>query len=97
MSLEVRDTLTPYLEKLKRMQEDGVSFSDLYSDDFMKAHTEYLSIYDFLGSGGFAFRTNEEFDSIPVDELNSYVSANTGFDSWNAMKDSALQAYLQKL
>ncbi len=71
-----------------------VSFDELFPPDFMKQHTRFTSIGEFLGGCGFPAGTDEEFEKIPMDELDRFVAATTEFSTWGRMQDAALAALL---
>lgn len=91
------------LEKeLKRMERNAkelsktteVPFDELFTDSFMHKHTPYSSIDEFLTAGGFNAQTSEEFEKIPDEELNQFVSKVTSFSTWEEMLDEATSEYV---
>ena len=66
-----------------------VTFEQLFNEKFMKEHTKFSSIEKFFETGGFEASSNEDFDKIPVAELDKYVSQNTEFPNWEEMLGKA--------
>ena len=73
----------------------SVSLDELFSPSFMKTHTPYASISDFLAAGGFGVTSQIEFDAIPVHELDEHVKKETKFNSWEAMLQEAGRELIQ--
>lgn len=92
------DELQKDLQKMKRKAQKlngthSVSFADLFTTAFMRKHTRFLSIDAFLKAGGFNASTSEEFEAIPVKDLDAYVKRATRFRSWDDMMDEAISEY----
>ena len=71
----------------------SVSFSELFYDGFMVDNTNFANINDFAEESGFDF---SDSDSIDEKKLDEFVSSNTSFDSWSAMKSSAASKWTLK-
>ncbi|WOO36054.1 hypothetical protein R2R35_19990 [Anaerocolumna sp. AGMB13020] len=91
---DVREELNNSVDKAKNIDGSKVDFEDIFNSEFMKAHTNVSNIDDFFAQGKFNFETDDEFEAIPEDELDKYVSANTNFQSWQEMLDAASFDYL---
>lgn len=62
----------------------------------MQSNTSVSSFDDFLKSGGYQVKSQEDFDAIINDEFDTYVKENTKFTSWQDMCQSAVTAYYEK-
>jgi len=95
------------LEKqLKKMQQGAkelgkiktVSFDDLFSFSFMGKYTEFSSFDKFLEAGNFIVNSQEDFEAIPDDDMDSHVIKTTNFSSWEDMLGKATEIFtLSKL
>lgn len=71
-----------------------IQFSELFTDSFMNKHTSYSSIDELLNAGGFDAKTSEDFDKIPTEKLDQFVSKVTSFSTWEEMLDEAISEYV---
>lgn len=91
------------LKKMQQAAKDlngthNVSFSELFTEDFMLKYTSHSDIYTLLNAGGFLVNDNDDFDSIPKDALDKHISEVTEFNTWDEMLDKAVSEYaLRKL
>lgn len=74
-------------------QTDSVSFDELFVSSFMKNHTQVGTFDDFLLAGGFKVESQADFEAIPDEELDQYVSKTTNFKDWQTMLDTAASEY----
>lgn len=93
------------LEKqLKQMEKNikefeggkDVGFEELFDPSFMKRHTNFNSINEFLDESPFTLETNEDFDNLEESELDKYVAETTKFSSWEEMLNTAGEIHLTK-
>tara|TARA_R100000353_G_scaffold166904_1_gene128671 strand:+ start:1077 stop:1241 length:165 start_codon:yes stop_codon:yes gene_type:complete len=47
-------------------------------------------------ASGFKVESKEDFESIPDDEWEAFITQNTSFDSWLEMQKAAMAAYTKK-
>jgi len=88
-------------KRLKQMQKAAkelqntkqVSFDELFTETFMKKHTDFTSFEELLESGGFEVNSQEDFESIPDDVFDKHIAEHTRFSSWQEMLDSAATEY----
>lgn len=73
--------------------EHDVPIEDILTPAFMSSCSKYASIDSFFGAGGFNFESQEEFEQVPDDELDSHVCATTSFGSWDEMLTKAGEQY----
>ena len=84
-------------QRVNNMQgEKQVSFEELFSGDFMKAHTEFGSIGEMLTASGYKTDTIEDFEKIPAMDWDAFVSKRTHFANWEEMMRTAAEKYFAK-
>lgn len=92
------DELEKELRRLERnakelSQTTEVTFNELFTAAFMNKHTSYSSIDELLDAGGFDAKTSEEFEKIPEEALDQFVSKVTSFSTWEEMLSEATSEY----
>lgn len=65
------------------------SLESLFPDAFMAEYTTSRSFRAFLGASPWPIESRSDFDEIPEAEFDTYVQAETAFDTWEAMLDTA--------
>lgn len=92
------DEFEKQLKNLERSVErvankyDGstsTDISELLNVEFMSKHTEFGDWEEWLGSGGFTVKTQEDFDNLPENKVDAYVQETSDFDSWQDMLEEA--------
>ncbi|GAA4493537.1 hypothetical protein [Pseudaeromonas paramecii] len=68
-----------------------MSLADLFSPTFMNKHTQYVDFQSFIDESKIEITTADDLENNQEWEL--FVSQNTPFSSWAAMRDEALAAY----
>lgn len=88
-------------KQLKKMEQsvervakkyDGSTFTDiseLLNNEFMSEHTAFDDWEEWLKSGGFSVKTQEDFDNLPESKVDAYVQGTTDFNSWQDMLEEA--------
>jgi hypothetical protein len=69
--------------------EHNVKASELLHDDFIARHTNFSSLEDMFKAGGFEVKTQEEFDALPQEELDTFIRSISTFESWDEMIHAA--------
>lgn len=69
---------------------------DVFTDDFMKKHTNHGSIDNFFNESPFKIETEEDFDNIDEHDLDKYVRSVSSFNSWDELKGTAGEIYIAK-
>lgn len=72
--------------------ENEVSFDQLFIESFIKKHTKYSNMNEFLKAVGVT--DNESFDKLPNEVMDKHVSDNTDFSNWEEMQTEALSDYV---
>lgn len=62
----------------------------------MKEHTKVSTFDEFLIQENFHVETEADFEAIPDEEYNKYVSSATDFSSWDEMLEAATVEYLEQ-
>lgn len=93
------DDLIDSLKSLEKNVHDlegthTISFDKLFTKFFMEKHTDCSSFDEFLKAGNFTVNSQEDFEAIPEDVWNQYVSHATDFSSWDEMLNQATSDYL---
>lgn len=71
--------------------ENEVSFDELFTDEFMRQHSEVNSIEEFFEESQWDVSSEEDFEAIPEDEFDEYIDSHTEFDSWGEMQRAAVE------
>lgn len=92
------DELIKQLETLRDNVQDITSIdtiilSDLFTDEFIKKHTDFTSFDAFFEHLGI---TQEIYDNTPNSELDVLIKENTNFDSWETFHDLAIEERIHK-
>ncbi|CEN21186.1 hypothetical protein [Paraclostridium sordellii] len=103
MSIEI-DGLDEFMDSLDQMQQSAeqlankqsISLDELFTYSFMKDNTNFTSIDELLKSGNFIVNSQEDFESLPEDELDVHIANTTKFSTWNEMFSSASDLYLDE-
>jgi hypothetical protein len=77
-------------------KQQEVQLSELLNDDFIAEHSSFASFDELLAASPFKVETKEDFEAIPDAEWNTYIAANTSFESWEEMQHKAAGKYLIK-
>jgi hypothetical protein len=77
-------------------KQQEVQLSELLNDDFIAEHSSFPSFDELLAASPFKVETKEDFEAIPDAEWNTYIAANTSFESWEEMQHKAAGKYLIK-
>ncbi|MEA5466363.1 hypothetical protein [Leptothoe sp. PORK10 BA2] len=82
------------LEELSNSQQ--VSFSELFTQDFMQSYTQFQSLELMLEASGFSVESAEDFLAIPETEWDQFVSQTTQFSNWQEMQKTAAAELIKK-
>ena len=93
------DDLIDSLKSLEKNVHDlegthTISFDKLFTKFFMEKHTDCSSFDEFLKAGNFVVDSQEDFEAIPDDVWDQFVSHATDFDSWDDMLKQATNIFL---
>ena len=71
-----------------------LKFEEIFTSEFMNKYTDYSSIDEMFNKSEFTIESNEDFDKIPVDQLDRFVKENTKFPTWAEMIGTAGEEYV---
>jgi len=81
------DQLQKNAERISGNNE--IPFKDLFNPSFMTKYTKFSTIDSFFETSPFTLESQEDLEAIPEDELDTHVSQNTSFNSWQDMLSKA--------
>ena len=95
------DDLMKQLNKMETAAKelDGthdVNIEEVFDIKFMRKYTTYDDFDAFLVGGGFKVESQQDFEELPEDQLDSYIQRTTKFDSWQSMLSEATEQYVVK-
>lgn len=93
------DRLTESLEKNaeKRNQSLGlVSFTDLFTPDFMSKYTQFANFSELLIVGKYNVSRFEDFLALLNEDFDKFIEKNTKFKSWEEMQSTAVAEYFKR-
>jgi hypothetical protein len=76
--------------------DEHMLLSELFPDSFMKEHTQFSSIKEFLENGNFIYSSNEAIAAVDEEDLNGHIFITTDFNTWEEMTDAAAREYRAK-
>lgn len=76
--------------------ENKVSPAELFPPGFMRRHTDFESFEAMLESSPWKVESGEDFITIPDGEWDDYVAANTRFDTWQKMQETAMAKWSER-
>lgn len=93
------DTLHKKLNHLQREANNTnatqVSFTELFTQSFMKKFTNVESIQKFIEGFKKDLSTEEVKEVLETQGWNEYIINNSKFDSWDEMKQTASKLYVK--
>ncbi|WP_226041062.1 hypothetical protein [Natrinema sp. DC36] len=69
-----------------------VSFSEFFSDAFMRDHTQFDSFAAFCEASPWSLEESRDIQHVDRQQLDAYVADATAFENWDAMKTQAAEA-----
>lgn len=83
------------LEKLAAIG-DRISFTDMFTPQFISKHSNFETVEDFFQKSGFKIESQSDFEAIPDDEWETFITQNTSFGSWEDMQKSAFNSVIEE-
>lgn len=91
-------------KQLKQMQKSvkelegkqNVSLDELLTDNFMQKNTVFRTLDDMFDKSPFKVKTQEDFENIPEEKLDEYISSKTKFSNWKSMLENATSEYVSR-
>ena len=92
------DDFKKQIEKLQKNVKElqgqhNIPFDELFSASFMSKYTDSSSIEELLQKGNFDIKSQEDFEQIPDDKMNSFIAMHTSFLTWNQMFTKAFEEW----
>jgi len=89
------------LDKLKKnLGELGdtnkVALVDLLSKEFLSSCSSFSSFEEFLNATGFKIESSEDFEAIPQQDMDQFVSKNTSYSTWAELLQAAAVEYAKR-
>lgn len=82
--------------RLKKLADDAeeldgqsVPLSEVLTDEFVQKNSHFDSLEKLVNASGYTVESQEDFEAIPDEEWDRFISENTSFDFWQEMIDSA--------
>lgn len=83
-----------YTNKLKQLESISLGVDEVMTDDFIQRNTRFDNFDSFMDESGFEYKTQEQFEAIPDELMDEYVSKNSSFKSWSDMFSAAIQIFV---
>ncbi len=93
------DNFKKHIEKLQENVkglegQHNIPFDELFPASFMLNYTDSSSIEELLQKGNFDIKSQEDFEEIPDDTMNSFIAMHTSFLTWNQLVPKASEEWL---
>jgi hypothetical protein len=82
-----------FQKKLKKLEQQAVSFDDLFTSEFMSKYTSFSTLGELLEHGRFDVNSPEDFEAITDAQKDELVQKTTSFSSWSEMLAKASELY----
>lgn len=87
---ELKNNLKDLESKVQALEgTHKVSLKDLFNQQFLEKYTKFFSVEDMFTRSGFKINSEEDLKAIPDGEWDKFISANTNFNSWKEMLNTA--------
>jgi hypothetical protein len=88
------DNFHRQVEKVRKKLEriggvQSVALNELLTPDFLERFSDFEYLDELVKKSGFSVDTQEDFENIPADEWDNYISQNSLFASWQDLLTAA--------
>ena len=88
------DKLEKQLDQMAKNAEElgkknTVTFSELFTDSFIKSHSKFSSFDELAVAGNFDVSSTEAFEAISDKDWNDWITQSTDFSNWTEMQQTA--------
>jgi hypothetical protein len=90
---EAQDRLKKLADDAEELDGQSVPLSEVLTDEFVHTNSPFDSLDNLIKASGYTVESQEDFEAIPDEEWDRFISDNTSFDSWQEMIDSAGAIY----
>lgn len=74
----------------------SVAVTELFPPEFMKIYTPHESIEALFSVGGYTIQSKQDLERIPENEWDTFIKANTGFEDWEEMMQTAAEEWIMR-
>lgn len=85
------DELAKKAKELDKNQE--AKLGDLLTPQFISANSNFQNLEELFEASSYKIESKEDFEAIPDQEWDDFISNNTELSSWEAMQKEAVVAY----
>jgi|APHM01.1.fsa_nt_gi hypothetical protein len=87
---DLADQFEAMADNVEKLQgENEVAFAELFTEQFMRQYTDVRSFEQYLENSQWEVESQSEFEAIPEDDFDEYVTDHSDFDSWKEMLETA--------
>lgn len=91
----IEEAVASFLETAEQLKgTHRLQADELFPPSFMREHTSFESIEDFLRDGDVDPDRDGDWDALADEGLDRHVRDTTAFDSWAEMKDAAKREWM---
>ena len=76
---------------------NGLTFENLFNEEFLKANSKFASIDDLTYRGGFGIMNLMEVENVNQDKWNEYIAKNTECTTWHEFGKLAMIYWMKKV
>jgi hypothetical protein len=93
--MKEQDQLQPDKTKSLRavIEETDLDYRDLFTDDFVREHTNFSNIDDFFEAAGWKNSHGELDHQVTVGEADKFTKDESDYSTWHQFMDHALENY----
>ena len=84
------------LSKNMKTLSGEVKLSEWMNQKFISKYSNFNDIANLFEKSGFNIENKEDFEAIPDDQLNEFITNNTSFNSWEEMQKKAMEEYVKE-
>lgn len=75
---------------------NNIELGQLLNEGFIQANTDFDSLNDMFEKSPFDVKTSDDFEAIPQEKLDEFISNHSKFSSWNTMLETASTTWFAK-
>ncbi|WP_113674065.1 hypothetical protein [Vallitalea guaymasensis] len=91
----IKDNIDNIENRLKNINK--LSLDELFNTDFMHEYSNFDTIHELFNNRNLNIVTQEDFNNIPKEKLDTVATELTNFSSWDDMFTTATNQYIIKL
>ncbi|KYZ08715.1 MULTISPECIES: hypothetical protein [Vibrio harveyi group] len=91
------DSFEKLAENTRNLQrKKSVKLADLMDSEFLAGCSDFKDLEHMFDESGFIINSKEDFEAIPDEEWEVFITNNTSFESWEDMQKAASAAFVKK-